>query len=94
MSAVTFLGYRPAQIRKAIAGAIAGATGAAVAVLGTAVIDLHIDQGELGAAASAAVVAGLAGFTAVFKTTNGPVKKPQARRAVRRQSADPAANQD
>lgn len=58
------LGYRPAQIRKSIAGGLAGA----VPLFAVDVADLHISRGEAGGLIGAFVL----GAVAVFGIRNAP----------------------
>lgn len=95
---MTILGYQLKQIRKAIAGAAAGAAAGVVPLFAAAITDLHINLGEVGGMAAAAVLGAAAGFGAVFKVENAPAtpRKPTKRRAParRRKPADPAPLQD
>lgn len=56
-------GYRPAQVRKAVAGGAA----ATIPLLATDLVDLHVSRPELGGLVSAFV----AGTYLVFKVRNG-----------------------
>lgn len=61
---MNIFGYRPAQIRKAIAGGLAGA----VPLFAVDIADLHLSRLEAGGLVGAFVL----GALAVFKVKNAP----------------------